>query len=126
VSEATSQIWNLSNGSPVTTLSGHTQRRIEGAMFFQDDLVATVGDETVRFWDASSGSTLTVSRTHAIAIASAAFRPDSHEIATAAYDRTIVLQSVQPRRLELEQLQKITRCLPFKLEAGRLVAAPGC
>jgi WD40 repeat protein len=124
-SEATAQVWSLREGSLVATLEGHNTR-IEGAAFVLDDLIATAGDETLRIWDAK-GRPLSISRAHSIAVSKLALRPDGGEIATGAYDRTITLEPISLRRRELAALQQLTRCLPLKIRAGRLMPyVPGC
>ncbi|HEY5937604.1 MAG TPA: protein kinase [Kofleriaceae bacterium] len=121
--EATAQVWKLADGSLVATLEGHGNR-IEGAAFVMGELIATTGDETIRIWDLAKGRQLSVWRTHVIAVSGFALRPDRQEIATGAFDRTITLQPVGFRRLDLDALHRLVSCLPFAIEAGRLMPRP--
>ncbi|OJD10872.1 hypothetical protein AJ78_08234 [Emergomyces pasteurianus Ep9510] len=72
------------------TLEGHS-RGINSVAFSHDSrlLASASGDETVRFWDASTGKCLQTLEGHSDWINSIAFSHDSKLLASASYDQTV-------------------------------------
>ncbi|KAF2721604.1 WD40 repeat-like protein [Polychaeton citri CBS 116435] len=93
--DRTVKIWDVSSGTCLQTLEGHSGR-VTSVVFSPDSrlLVSASLDCTVRIWDASSSVCLQTLEGHSDGVASVAFSPDSKLLASTLGDRTVKIWDV--------------------------------
>jgi WD40 repeat protein/transcriptional regulator with XRE-family HTH domain len=107
--DATIRLWDTISGQLIRILEGHTSW-IWSLAFMPEVNSASVNstranstrtilasgseDQTVRFWDAATGETLTTLKGHTSSVSALAFDATGHQLATGSYDRTIKLWDV--------------------------------
>jgi hypothetical protein len=86
----TVRLWRVIDGSPVLTMTGHTNYVAEVAFSPDGQTIASASaDNTVRVWRASDGSLLNTLSGHTDRVSALAFAPDGQTIATGSDDSTI-------------------------------------
>lgn len=86
----TVRLWRVIDGSPVLTMTGHTDYVAEVA--FSPDgqtLASASADRTVRLWRVADGSLISTLSGHTDRVTSVAFAPDGQTIAAGSDDSTI-------------------------------------
>jgi WD40 repeat protein len=80
--------WNAA----LQTLEGHTDR-VSSIAFLPDgkQVVFSLDDETVRFWDAATGAALQTLEGYTNRVMSIAFLPDSKQVVSGSWDKTMRL-----------------------------------
>jgi WD40 repeat protein len=99
------RIWNVSDGTLLQTLKGHTWT-IYGVDFSSDGklLVSGAIDNTIRLWRVSDWSELLTIRGHSSDVFDVAFSPNGEIIASASRDETVALWNAKNGSL----LKKLT------------------
>ena len=84
------RLWNASDGTPLRTLTGHTDI-VYSIAFSPDGNILASGsrDNTIRLWDASNGAHLHTLTGHTVAVLSVAFSPDSNVLASGSEDGAV-------------------------------------
>lgn len=88
----TVRLWQVQDGSLITTLKGHTDG-VKSLAFSPDGKLIATGsaDKTVRLWRAQDGMPLQTLSGHTGAVNSVAFSPDGRTLASASDDSTVRL-----------------------------------
>lgn len=95
--DRTIKIWTV-QGDLRTILQGHTDEVISVSYSSDGRLASGSVDQTVRLWDLDR-QTSTILGKHKLAIAAIAFSPDGKTLASASWDNTINLWSVEQAKL---------------------------
>ena len=93
----TVRLWDATTGSPLRTLTGHTDY-VLSVSFSPDGNTLASGsrDTTVRLWDATTGSPLRTLTGHTDGVSSVSFSPDGNTLASASGDGTVLLWELAP------------------------------
>ena len=97
----TIQLWNVSDGSLLSTLSGHSYSVL--SLAFSPDgqtLASGSSDNTIKLWHVSDGSLMNTLSGHSDSVKSIAFSPDGQTLASGSADNTIKLWSVSDGSLQ--------------------------
>lgn len=95
--DKTVKLWNVSDGSLITTLRGHTHWYVEHVAFSPDGTILATGsgDATVKLWRVSDGTLITTLSAHPSGVECVTFSPDGTILASAGgWDQTIKLWRV--------------------------------
>jgi serine/threonine protein kinase len=87
VGEQTLKVWDVSNGTELSTLRGVVGSISDLEFSPNGRRILTVGT-TAQLWDASSGRALLTLKGHSLMVNCAAFSPDGRRIVTGSYDGT--------------------------------------
>jgi WD40 repeat protein/serine/threonine protein kinase len=97
------KIWDIASGQEILTLRGHIDWVID--ITFTADRIVSVGDRTARIWDGRPwsdgekvGDDVVTLRGHTDGVNAVAFRPHTHELATASTDGTVKFWDTQTWR----------------------------
>jgi WD40 repeat protein len=91
----TIKLWQVSDGSLVRTLSGHTSAVVDVAFSPDGTLVASgSADDTIKLWQVSDGTLVNTLTGHTLFALRVAFSPDGAELASASFDMTLRLWKV--------------------------------
>ena len=92
-SDRSLKLWDLSKGSLVKVLAGHSNS-VEAVAFSRDGrFIASGGDTTIKLWDVASGS-LIRSFEHGESVYAIAFSPDGRSLLSGGSDKTVKLWDV--------------------------------
>lgn len=96
VFDHTIQLWEISSGTLVNALEGHTDW-VRSVVYTSDNtiLASASDDDTVRLWRVSDGKVLRVLNKNTEGVRSIAFSPDNTILAVGTQDGTIYLWDVQ-------------------------------
>ncbi|NER98348.1 MAG: peptidase C14 [Symploca sp. SIO1B1] len=95
-SDKTVKLWNVQDGSLLTTLIGHSDG--VWAIAYSPDgatLASASSDNTVKLWNAQDGSLLATLTGHSRQINKMAYSPDGATLASASSDKTVKLWNAQ-------------------------------
>ncbi len=90
MAEGKAQVWNVSDGTLVLELKGHSGM-VNQSLFSPDgSLIATASnDATLRLWNSANGTPLHVLKGHTAKVTHTAFSPDGNLLASGAEDHTL-------------------------------------
>jgi len=96
----TVRLWQVTTGTPLAILGGHTGTIWSVAFSPDGHTLASSGeDATVRLWRASDGAPIRVLRGHGRNVWSIAFSPDGQRLASGSFDDTVKIWSVSTGEL---------------------------
>ena len=89
------QVWDVSTGKHIDTLSGHTNRIVSIAYSPNGSIIATGSDDnTVRLWDAHTSEHIRTFTGHTEDVNTVAFSPDGKTLISGSYDGSVLLWDV--------------------------------
>jgi WD40 repeat protein len=99
------RLWNVADGTPLRTLTGHAAA-VEAVAFSPDGTILASADQrgTIKLWDLAGARELRTLTGHTSWVDSLAFSPDGHTLASGSGDRSVRLWEVATGR-ELRALQ---------------------
>jgi WD40 repeat protein/serine/threonine protein kinase len=101
-------IWDLAEGRPVRTLTGHKDQVVCIRFSPDQKMIATTSwDATVRLWEAATGKVLAVLTGHKAGVMNGFFSPDGRTLVTGSDDRTLRFWNVATRR-EVASIQLVS------------------
>lgn len=119
------RVWRMSDGTPLFTLSGHSDW-IWGLAFSPNGtrLASGSSDQTIRLWDVESEHCLHVLRGHTHRIRCVTFSPDGTHLASASEDHTIRIWDVESGQFlyALTGHTNPVRAITFSPDGKRLVS----
>jgi WD40 repeat protein len=147
--DGTTRVWDAQAGTPLATLTGHTDTVFSAAFSPDGTRLVTGGqDRTLRVWDAQQGIYLLALTAHTgpvravafspdgsrlatgglinfgNAVIPVAFSPDGSRLATASEDNTVRVWDVHLETRSPAEVAALVRChVPWRLEAGVLLEA---
>jgi WD40 repeat protein/serine/threonine protein kinase len=87
-SGATATVWDVTNGTPLLRLTGHSQTVMAVALSPDGRHLATAGkDHTARLWDATTGAAVGQFSGHTNWVLAVAFSPEGRRLLTGSADR---------------------------------------
>lgn len=87
--DRTARVWDVATGSPLATLTGHTDYVLDAAFSPDGKCIVTASrDHTARVWDAETGNLQAALGGHGDWVYRAGFSPDGKRIVTASRDCT--------------------------------------
>jgi WD40 repeat protein len=112
-------LWQVSDGSQLRTLAGHTDG-VRSVAFSPDGGMLASGswDNTVILWRVSDGSQLRTLAGHTDWVFSVAFSPDGGMLASGSADNTVILWRVSDWEASCARWQGIHPVLQRSLLAG--------
>ena len=89
------QVWDVSTGKHIDTLSGHTNRIVSIVYSPDGSIIATGSDDnTVRLWDVHTNEPIRTFTGHTEDVNTVAFSPDGKTLISGSYDGTVLLWDV--------------------------------
>ena len=103
--DKTVRLWDANTGSPIRTLTGHTNW-VYSVSFSPDGNTLASGswDTTVRLWNANTGSPIRTLTGHTSGVTSVSFSPDGNTLASGSWDATVLLWELAPAPVASEKI----------------------
>lgn len=85
------RLWDVESGEPVTPRMENAEDVVDARFGLDEELIATLGSQDVRFRDAASGRMICAPLRHRAGLNDVAFSPDGEQAATVGLDGTMRL-----------------------------------
>ena len=140
--DQTIKIWDAESGAVIRTLKDHSSVEnwgvysgtpifyflIDISVAYRPDgrrIVATLGDMTIKIWDAESGDLIRTLQGHNSYVESAAYSPDGRRIVSASYDNTVNIWDAKSGDLirSLQSHDNDVRSAAYRTDGRRIVSA---